>query len=263
MRIKWRVAASSTSVVAAGVAVALMATAGSSGNASGPVEAPRVTAVARQAAAIQVPSTKESVLKFKNVLERFAQDHKSAPAEVKAGAVARVKDQLNSGKLAIHVPEGAKLAVGDARAAVGPEGTILAIPLRGAGLEAASGLTAQIGKDGALRATEAQFRSTGPHSGEMTTWSDGALAQHVSATDDGASSAPTTSPVPKVTSIGYIRQANWFDDYVNHLKSCLGDASPPGWLIGVLALPCAAAGPACAAATSLYYGNAVLTCLGM
>ncbi len=83
------------------------------------------------------------------------------PAKVKADAVAQVQDQIASGKLVVHLLDGAHLAIERARAAVGPEGTVVAIPIRGAGLHVASGLTVQIGKDGALHSGESQFKPTG------------------------------------------------------------------------------------------------------
>ncbi|MFE1775535.1 hypothetical protein [Streptomyces sp. NPDC059008] len=206
---------------------------------------------------------------FKDALQQFRKDHAAAPAKVKADAVARVKNQIASGKLATHLPDGAHLAIERARAAVGPDGTTLAIPIQGGGLLSASGLTVQIGKDGALRSGESQFKPTGPNSGVWTAWMDGVLTQHVSASGDGASS-PATGPVPKATSGGqvlqagftsggHVQQAGFWDD----LKKCIDDDSIPGWVMGILGAPCAAMGPACAAAVSLYYGNEVLTCLGM
>ncbi|ATY11227.1 hypothetical protein CU254_12685 [Amycolatopsis sp. AA4] len=77
-------------------------------------------------------------------------------------------------------------------------------------------------------------------------------------TGEGASPSPAAGAAPKATPIAHVQQAGFFDD----LSACLGGASIPGWLMGILGVPCAFLGPACAAAVGLYYGNAVLTCLG-
>ncbi|WP_433859782.1 hypothetical protein [Streptomyces kronopolitis] len=265
------VVASGLSTVAAGVAMTLVLTVGSGASASAPTPTGPAPAVAgNSAAAVQAAATDKTTQNFKEALQQFRKDHAKAPANVKADAVARVKKQIAAGQLATHLPAGAHLAVERARAAVGPDGTTLAIPIQGAGLLSASGLTVQIGKDGALHSGESQFKPTGPNSGVWTAWRDGVLAQHVSASGDGASSAPATGPVPKATpggqvlqagftSGGHIQQAGFFDD----LKKCIDDDSIPGWVMGILGGPCVALGPACAAAVSLYYGNSVLTCLGM
>ncbi|WP_406502916.1 hypothetical protein [Streptomyces sp. NBC_00212] len=260
----------------------MVLTVGGAASASAPTHTGPVPAVAGQSAAgVQVAATGASARNFKDALQQFRKDHAEAPANVKADAVARVKSQIASGQLAMHLPDGAQLAIGRARAVVGPDGTTLVIPIRGAGLHAASALTVQIGKDGALHSAESQFKPTGPNSGVLTAWRDGVLAQHVSGSGDGTSSAPAAGPVPKATpgasvlqadmtsggrvqqagftSGGHVQQADFWDD----LKSCIDDASIPGWVMGILGGPCAAAGPACAAAVSLYYGNAAATCLGM
>lgn len=265
------VVASGFSTVAAGVAMAMVLTVGSGASASAPTGTGPAPAVAGQsAAAVQVAATDKAAQNFKDALQQFRKDHASAPAKVKADAVARVKKQIASGQLVTHLPDGANLAIGRARAAVGPDGTTLAIPIEGSGLLAASGLTVQIGKDGALHSGESQFKPTGPNSGVWTAWRDGVLTQHVSASGDGASSAPATGPVPKATSGGHVLQAGFTSgghiqqaSFWGDLKKCIGDDSIPGWVMGILGGPCAALGPACAAAVSLYYGNSVLGCLGM
>ncbi|MEU9125094.1 hypothetical protein AB0C96_35555 [Streptomyces sp. NPDC048506] len=244
---------------------------GSVAGASAPTSTGTAPAVAEQSTvAVQVASNDKAAQNFKNALQQFRKEHSAAPAKVKADVVARVKKQIASGQLVTHLPDGAHLAIERARAAVGPDGTTLAIPIQGAGLHAASGLTVQIGKDGALHSAESQFQPTGPNSGVWTAWKDGVLTQHVSASSDGASPAPATGPVPKVTSGGHIlqagftsgghvQQASFWDD----LKKCTGDSEIPDWIIKAIAIPCALTGPVCASALSLYYSNAVLTCLGM
>lgn len=264
------VVASGLSTVAAGVAMAMVLTVGSGAGASAPTHTGPVPAVAGQSgAAVQAAAADKTAQNFKETLQQFRKEHTSAPVKVKADAVARVKKQIASGQLATHLPDGAHLAIERARAAVGPDGTTLAIPIQGAGLLPASGLTVQIGKDGTQHSGESQFRPTGPNSGVWTAWRDGVLAQHMSASGNGASSAPAT-PVPKATpgghvlqagftSGGHVQQVGFFDD----LKKCIDDDSIPGWVMGILGGPCVALGPACAAAVSLYYGNSVLGCLGM
>lgn len=265
------VVASGFSTVAAGVAMAMVLTVGSGASATAPTPTGSAPAVAGQpAAAVQAAASDKAAQNFKGALQQFRKDHASAPAKVKADAVARVKDQIASGKLVTHLPDGAHLAIERARAAVGSDGTLVAIPIQGAGLHVASGLMVQIGKDGALHSGESQFKPTGPNSGVVTTWKDGVLTHHESASGDG-SSAPATGAVPKVTSGsdvlqagfasgGHIQQAGYWDD----VKKCLeDDYSIPGWVLGILGGPCAAAGPACAAAISFYYGDAALECMGM
>ncbi|MGG2463776.1 hypothetical protein ACO0M4_28940 [Streptomyces sp. RGM 3693] len=228
------------------------------------------TVVAGQSTAmVQATSNDKAAQNFKEALQQFRKDHSAAPASIKAEAVAQAKKQIASGQLVTHLPDGAQLAIGRARAAVGPDGTTLAIPIEGAGLHAASGLTVQVGKDGTLHSAESQFQPTGANSGVWTAWKDGVLTQHVSASSDG-SSAPATGPVPQaiqgghilqagVTSRGHVQQAGFWDDF----KKCTGDDDIPGWIIKALAVPCALTGPVCASAITLYYSNSVLTCLGM
>ncbi|GGU79538.1 hypothetical protein GCM10010211_51960 [Streptomyces albospinus] len=249
----------------------MVLTVGSGAGASAPTGTGSVPAVAGQAAAaVQVAGNDKAARNFKDALQQFRKDHAAAPAKVKADAVARVKKEIASGQLATHLPEGAHLAIERARAVVGPDGTLLAIPIQGAGLLAASGLTVQIGKDGALHSNESQFKPTGPNSGVLTAWKDGVLTQHVSASGNGSSS-PATGPVPKPTSGGHILQADFTSGghiqqasgYWDDVKKCLDDNGVPGWVQGLIAAPCFAAGPACAAALSLYYSNLVATCLGM
>lgn len=173
--------------------MAMVLTVGSGASASAPTPngpAPAVTG--QKTAAVQAAATDKAAQNFTEALQQFRKDHAKAPANVKADAVARVKKQIASGQLAMHLPAGAHLAIERARAAVGPDGTTLAIPIQGAGLLAASGLTVQIGKGGALHSGESQFKPTGPNSGVWTAWRDGVLTQHVSASGDGASSAPAT-----------------------------------------------------------------------
>ncbi|MFJ5680727.1 hypothetical protein [Streptomyces sp. NPDC093097] len=262
--------------------MAMVLTIGSGASAGAPTRPGPVPAVAGQpAAAVQVASNDKAAQNFKDALQEFRKEHSAAPANVRADAVARVKNQIASGQLVTHLPDGAHLAIGRARAAVGPDGTTLAIPIEGAGLHVMSGLTVQMGKDGVLHSGESQFQPTGANSGVWTAWMDGVLTKHVSASGDG-SSAPAAGPVPQVTSGGHIlqearailggriqqagftsgghiQQASFWDD----LKKCVGDSEIPGWIMTALAVPCALTGPVCASAVSLYYGNAVLTCLGM
>ncbi|MFK0294297.1 hypothetical protein ACIQU6_28025 [Streptomyces sp. NPDC090442] len=262
--------ASGFSTVAAGVAMAMVLTVGSGVGASAPTgTGPTSAVVGQSAAAVQAASNDKAAQNLKDALQQFGKDHVAAPAKVKAEAVARVKGQIASGQLATHLPDGAHLSIERARAAVGPDGTTLAIPIEGGGLLSASGLTVQIGKDGALHSGESQFKPTGPNSGVWTAWLDGVLTQHVSASGDD-SSAPATGPVPKVTSGGHVLQAGFTSGghiqqagYWDDLKKCLDDFSIPGWAQGIVAGACYVAGPACPAAISLWYGNAALTCLGM
>lgn len=264
------VVASGFSTVAAGVAMTMVLTVGSGASASAPTRTgPAPAAAGQPAAAAQVAATAKGQ-NFKDGLQQFRKDHEAAPAKVKADAVARVKDQIASGKLVTHLPDGAHLAIERARAAVGPEGTLVAIPIQGAGLHAASGLTVQIGKNGALHSGESQFKPTGPNSGVVTTWQDGVLTHHESASNDGKS-APATGAVPKATSGGDVLQAGFASgghiqqaSYWDGVKKCLeDDYAIPGWVLGIIGGPCVAAGPACAAAISLYYGDAALECMGM
>ncbi len=104
----------------------------------------------------------------------------------------------------------------------------------------------------------------------MTTWQEGILTHHESASDDGKP-APATGSAPKATSGsdvlqtvftsgGHVQQAGYWDS----VKKCLeDDYSIPGCVLGTIGGPCIAAGPACAAAISLHYGDAALECMGM
>lgn len=262
--------ASGFSTVAAGVAMTMVLTVGSA-SASAPASTGAAPAVAGQpAAAAQMAAADKRTQNFKGALQQFRKDHAAAPAKVKADAVAQVKSQIASGKLVTHLPGGAHLAIERAHAAVGPEGTLVAIPIQGAGLHTASGLTVQLGKGGALHSGESQFKPTGPNSGVVTTWKDGVLTHHESASDDGKS-APAAGSVPKATSGsdvlqegvtlgGHVQRASYWDS----VKKCLeDDYSIPGWVLGIIGGPCVAAGPACAAAITLYYGDAALECMGM
>lgn len=140
----------------------MVLTVGGAASANAPTSAGPTSAVSGQsAAAAQVTATDGAAGNFKGALQQFRKDHSAAPAKVKADAVAQVQDQIASGKLVVHLLDGAHLAIERARAAVGPEGTVVAIPIRGAGLHVASGLTVQIGKDGALHSGESQFKPTG------------------------------------------------------------------------------------------------------
>ncbi|ATY11228.1 hypothetical protein CU254_12690 [Amycolatopsis sp. AA4] len=172
-RVKWgvpaiaAVVASGVSTVAAGLAVAMVLSAGSAGvSPAGPQAAP-VAAVQPAAAAVAAGGPVED--NFKQMVQQFRKDHRAASAQEKTAAVTRVKDGISSGALVTHVPDGARLGIGAARAAVGPDGTTVAIPIQGAGLHPMSGLTVQIGKDGAVHTAEAQFLPQGPDAGVITT----------------------------------------------------------------------------------------------
>ncbi|MFJ5677611.1 flagellar biosynthesis anti-sigma factor FlgM, partial [Streptomyces sp. NPDC093097] len=80
--------------------MAMVLTIGSGASAGAPARTGSVPAVAGQpAAAVQVASNDKAAQNFKDALQQFRKEHSAAPANVRADAVARVKNQIASGQL--------------------------------------------------------------------------------------------------------------------------------------------------------------------
>jgi hypothetical protein len=201
----------------------------------------------------------EQLLKVVGNARQVLKDYAPASDSAKSGALTLVKNRIADNQLVTHLPTGARLAAGGAKALAGPQGTMLTIPIEGAGLVAPSALVAQIGNDGVFHASEMQFAETGPTSGVVTTWLDGTLGQHVAVTSSGSVTTANT-PVSAATPTGAMQPMSWWDDFVQ----CLNDAGVPAWVSAAISAVCGIAGiaVACAIGVAVWYANAILTCYG-
>ncbi|WP_104479793.1 hypothetical protein V5P93_003356 [Actinokineospora auranticolor] len=195
-----------------------------------------------------------AINKVQDSYARVTREFDTSTAEAAQGLARRVESEVTAGTIGLHVPAGTTLAYGAAKGYQSDRASIVMIPLSHPSLVAPSVLSVSFNANGARQNyTETQFQPLSADSGNVFSWTDGALKVSKTAYSDGrvteVGAAPGKSALNSV-------ESSWFDRFLD----CMSRMGVSSWIIAGIAVICGAvciatAGLACTACIVAAYGS--------